>query len=468
MRGNHVGVTPGSTILLEPESTRSITRGMADFSRTVDDTLFSTKWPNPRKTSYDTGDRQFRSASCSGRQIHSQIQGRSLLAYTPTVPTGWARARTQRTQRRMSSSALFAIAPVTTRAKGTPLGLADRHRSALGERRRRGPVADGGAGTSGCADGARARSGTSTGPRAGACAAGSPRPRADRSPVRRGPDGQADRRCSCRCGRTPSRWRCTALSADSARTRTRRAPAAAPRAASGHSPVSQVAVPKPAAQVRRLVLTHDLAHPALAIGVFLATAGLAVGQRRILPVVVGLEHARPPLAGDHRADRRADRRPTRLELRFAAVAVLIAAWTWVSIAWSSDRTQSVPRRGADARAGGGSRGGVLLRRPPAGAIARRSGARRHRRRRRVRTPDPALSGSGRHLRPARRLPARRTRRLLERPRHPHGHGLAGGARDRRLRGANVGARGRRREPGRPGAHALLHVQPGLLDRAGRG
>ena len=105
--------------------------------------------------------------------------------------------------------------------------------------------------------------------------------------------------------------------------------------------MSQVAVSKPAAGTRRLARTHDLAHPALAVGVFLATAGLASANGGFFPSSWGWSTLGLVWLAIVALIVGPVQRPTRLELRFAAVAVLIAAWTWVSIAWSSDRTQSV-------------------------------------------------------------------------------------------------------------------------------
>lgn len=105
--------------------------------------------------------------------------------------------------------------------------------------------------------------------------------------------------------------------------------------------MSQVAVSKQAAEVRRLVLKHDLAHPALAVGVFLATAGLAAANGGFFPSSWGWSTLGLVWLAIVALIVGPVQRPTRPELRFAAVPVLIAAWTWVSIAWSSDRTQSV-------------------------------------------------------------------------------------------------------------------------------
>lgn len=104
--------------------------------------------------------------------------------------------------------------------------------------------------------------------------------------------------------------------------------------------MSQLVAPRPA-ELRRLTLTRTVADQVMAAGVFVATAGLAAANGGFFPSswgwsTLGLLW----LAIVALIVRRIDR-PTTAELWFAAATVLAAAWTWVSIAWASDRTQSV-------------------------------------------------------------------------------------------------------------------------------
>ena len=93
---------------------------------------------------------------------------------------------------------------------------------------------------------------------------------------------------------------------------------------------------------------------------------------------------------------------------------------------------------------------------------------RHRRRLRLRARDPALPGAGRQLRPARRLPAQHADRLLERARRLRGDRGRARARLRGPRHAGGHARGRRGEPARARADAVLHLQPRRVARPLRG
>jgi O-antigen ligase len=104
--------------------------------------------------------------------------------------------------------------------------------------------------------------------------------------------------------------------------------------------VSQVAIPK-RTEASRLALTHDLTRPALAAGVFLATAGLSAANGGFFPSSWGWSALGLLWLAIVALIVREVERPAPAELGFAAVALLFAAWTWTSIAWSSDRTQSV-------------------------------------------------------------------------------------------------------------------------------
>jgi hypothetical protein len=104
--------------------------------------------------------------------------------------------------------------------------------------------------------------------------------------------------------------------------------------------VSQLAAPR-AAELRRVTFARTLVDPALAVAVFLATAGLAAANGGFFPSswgwsAVGLLWLAIVALIVGRVER-----PTRTELWFAAAAVVVGAWTWLSVAWSSDRTQSV-------------------------------------------------------------------------------------------------------------------------------
>jgi O-antigen ligase len=104
--------------------------------------------------------------------------------------------------------------------------------------------------------------------------------------------------------------------------------------------VSQIVAPR-SAEIRRLTLARDIADPAMALGVFLTTAGLAASNGGFFPSSWGWSTLGLLWLAIVALILRRIEQPRPAELWFATVAVLSAAWTWVSIAWSSDRTQSV-------------------------------------------------------------------------------------------------------------------------------
>ena len=104
--------------------------------------------------------------------------------------------------------------------------------------------------------------------------------------------------------------------------------------------MSQAVVPRPVAG-GRLATTHNVATPAMAAAAFVAVAGLASANGGFFPsswgwAAVGLFWLAVVTLIVGTVER-----PSKAELAFAGAAVLVTAWTWTSIAWSSDRTQSV-------------------------------------------------------------------------------------------------------------------------------
>ncbi len=104
--------------------------------------------------------------------------------------------------------------------------------------------------------------------------------------------------------------------------------------------MSQLVVPRRIERAR-LTLARPLADPTMAVASFVAVAGLAAANGGFFPSswgwsALGLLW----LAVVALIVRRVDR-PGKAEIAFAGTAVLGAAWTWISIAWSSDQTQSV-------------------------------------------------------------------------------------------------------------------------------
>jgi hypothetical protein len=104
--------------------------------------------------------------------------------------------------------------------------------------------------------------------------------------------------------------------------------------------VSQAVVPRPVER-RRLATTRDLAAPTMAVAVFGAVAGLASANGGFFPSSWGWSALGLSWLALLALIVRAVERPGRPELAFAGAAVLVMTWTWASIAWSSDRTQSV-------------------------------------------------------------------------------------------------------------------------------
>jgi cytochrome c-type biogenesis protein CcmH/NrfG len=104
--------------------------------------------------------------------------------------------------------------------------------------------------------------------------------------------------------------------------------------------VSQLVVPR---RIERsgLTVTRPLAEPTLAVASFVAIAGLAAANGGFFPASWGWSAlALLWLAVVTLIVRPVDR-PGKAELAFAGVIVVGTAWTWTSIAWSSDQTQSV-------------------------------------------------------------------------------------------------------------------------------
>lgn len=105
--------------------------------------------------------------------------------------------------------------------------------------------------------------------------------------------------------------------------------------------MSQAIVPEHVAPTRVRFLGRDLAPPALAVCAFAATAGLSAANGGFFPsswnwstlallwlAIIALVVR--PLARLH-----------SVEVALVAAIVALAGWTWLSIAWSADRTQSL-------------------------------------------------------------------------------------------------------------------------------
>jgi O-Antigen ligase len=104
--------------------------------------------------------------------------------------------------------------------------------------------------------------------------------------------------------------------------------------------VSHVVAPEPT-ELRRLTVARTGAEPALAIGVFVATAGLAAANGGFFASSWGWSTLGLLWLAIVALIVRQIDRPTTTELWFGAATVLVAAWTWLSVAWSGDVTQSV-------------------------------------------------------------------------------------------------------------------------------
>jgi O-Antigen ligase len=104
--------------------------------------------------------------------------------------------------------------------------------------------------------------------------------------------------------------------------------------------VSQLVAPRPA-ELRRLALARTGAEQVLAAGVFVATAGLAAANGGFFPSSWGWSTLGLLWLAIVALIVRRVERPTNPELWFAGATVLVAAWAWISISWSSDPTKSV-------------------------------------------------------------------------------------------------------------------------------
>ncbi len=172
---------------------------------------------------------------------------------------------------------------------------------------------------------------------------------------------------------------------------------------------------------RVLVLRRPVAQTyvsfALGLSLFAATFGLAASNGGFFPSSWGWSALALLCVSIAALVFRQVEKPRALEIAFAGSITAVAGWTWLSVAWSSARTESVLEgERALVLVGRGLRGIDARRRTPR-ALSRRRNARGNRCRDRVCPRNTSLPGSLR-LRPPRRLPSKRPDRLLERTQVP--------------------------------------------------